>query len=113
VTRVKIPTQLRTLTGDEPEVEASGNTVREVVDDLEVRFPGMKQRLVDDSGKLRRFVNVYLDEEDVRFMSGIETEVPTGARLSIIPAVAGGAPRLPSSRVPSGPVFKAVRGRAD
>jgi sulfur-carrier protein len=91
VTRVKIPTQLRALTGEEPEVEASGNTVREVVDDLEVRFPGMKQRLVDDSGKLRRFVNVYLDEEDVRFLSGIETEVPAGARLSIIPAVAGGA----------------------
>jgi molybdopterin synthase sulfur carrier subunit len=100
VTRVKIPTQLRTLTGDEPEVEASGATVREVVEDLEIRFPGMKQRLVDDTGKLRRFVNVYVDEEDVRFLRGIETEVPAGARLAIIPAVAGGAPRPPERTAP-------------
>ena len=91
MTRVKIPTQLRPLTGDEGEVEAWGGTVHEVVEDLEARYPGMKERLVDDSGRLRRFVNVYLDQEDVRFLRGIDTEVPEGARLSIIPAVAGGA----------------------
>ncbi len=89
--RVKIPTQLRTLTEDAPEVEAQGGTVSEIVDDLEARYPGLKERLMDDSGKLRRFVNIYVNDEDVRFLDGIGTEVPDGARLSIIPAVAGGA----------------------
>lgn len=88
--QVKIPTQLRSLTGDAPEVEAQGGTVSEIVDDLEVRYPGLKERLMDDSGKLRRFVNVYVNDEDVRFLDGIGTEVPDGAKLSIIPAVAGG-----------------------
>ncbi len=88
--RVKIPTQLRSLTEDAPEVEAQGGTVSEIVDDLEARYPGLKERLMDDSGKLRRFVNVYVNDEDVRFLDGIGTEVPDGARLSIIPAVAGG-----------------------
>lgn len=88
--RVKIPTQLRSLTEDAPEVEAQGGTVSEIVDDLEARYPGLKERLLDDSGKLRRFVNIYVNDEDVRFLDGIGTEVPDGARLSIIPAVAGG-----------------------
>ena len=88
--RVKIPTQLRSLTEDAPEVEAQGGTVSEIVDDLEARYPGLKERLMDDSGKLRRFVNIYVNDEDVRFLDGIGTEVPDGARLSIIPAVAGG-----------------------
>ncbi|HZJ52009.1 MAG TPA: ubiquitin-like small modifier protein 1 [Actinomycetota bacterium] len=88
--RVKIPTQLRTLTNDAPEVEAQGGTVSEIVDDLEARYPGLKERLMDDSGKLRRFVNIYVNDEDVRFLEGIGTEVPDGAKLSIIPAVAGG-----------------------
>ena len=88
--QVKIPTQLRSLTGDAPEVEAQGGTVSEIVDDLEARYPGLKERLMDDSGKLRRFVNVYVNDEDVRFLDGIGTEVPDGAKLSIIPAVAGG-----------------------
>jgi sulfur-carrier protein len=89
--RVKIPTQLRSLTEDAPEVEAQGGTVSEIVDDLEARYPGLKERLMDDSGKLRRFVNIYVNDEDVRFLDGIGTEVPDGARLSIIPAVAGGS----------------------
>ena len=89
--RVKIPTQLRSLTEDAPEVEAQGGTVSEIVDDLEARYPGLKERLMDDSGKLRRFVNIYVNDDDVRFLDGIGTEVPDGARLSIIPAVAGGA----------------------
>ncbi|MBA2311409.1 MAG: MoaD/ThiS family protein, partial [Actinobacteria bacterium] len=94
--QVRIPTQLRSLTGDASVVEASGGTISEVVDDLDSRFPGVKERLMDgDTGKLRRFVNVYLGDEDVRFMQGIDTPVPEGARLSIIPAVAGGAPTPP------------------
>jgi molybdopterin synthase sulfur carrier subunit len=90
VPTVRIPTQLRTLTGGAQEVEASGETLAEVLDDLERRYPGMSGRLVDDSGALRRFVNVYVDDEDVRFLDGTATPVPEGARLSIVPAVAGG-----------------------
>jgi len=88
---VKIPTQLRNLTGGSSEVEASGATLAQVFDDLEARHPGIKERLVDDSGALRRFVNVYLGDEDIRFLEGLETEVAEGGSVSIIPAVAGGA----------------------
>jgi sulfur-carrier protein len=87
---VKVPTQLRTLTDGAPEVTATGSTIADVVSDLESRHPGFGERLLDDSGSLRRFVNLYLDDEDVRFLKGLETEVREGARLSIIPAVAGG-----------------------
>ena len=87
---VKIPTQLRTLTGGAEKVDASGATLAEVIADIDARHPGLKDRLLDDSGKLRRFVNVYLDDEDVRFLQGLETQLDEGARLSIIPAVAGG-----------------------
>jgi molybdopterin synthase sulfur carrier subunit len=88
--RVKIPTQLRTLTGGSDEVSVDGTTIAEVIDRLEAAHPGMRERLVDDSGALRRFVNVYLEDEDVRFLDGVGTTVPDGAKLSIIPAVAGG-----------------------
>lgn len=88
--KVRIPTPLRKLTKDEAEVEASGATVREVVEDLEARFPGLKERLCDDNGDLRRFVNVYVGEEDIRFLKGLETELADGQQVSIIPAVAGG-----------------------
>ena len=87
---VKVPTQLRTLTDGAPEVTATGSTIADVVSDLESRHPGFGARLLDDSGSLRRFVNLYLDDEDVRFLKGLDTEVREGARLSIIPAVAGG-----------------------
>ncbi len=87
---VKLPTQLRALAGDAPEVEANGATVADLVEDLEAHHPGMKERLLDDSGGLRRFLNVYVDDEDVRFLDGLATEVPEGASVSIIPAVAGG-----------------------
>lgn len=87
---VKIPTQLRTLTGGSSEVQASGATLAELIDDLESSHPGIKERLVDESGALRRFVNVYLGDEDVRFLDGIETQVAEGGSVSIIPAVAGG-----------------------
>lgn len=87
---VKVPTQLRTLTDGSTEVQAQGATVRELVADLEARHPGIGARLLDDSGALRRFINIYVDDEDVRFLDGIETPLPEGAKVSIIPAVAGG-----------------------
>jgi sulfur-carrier protein len=88
--KVKIPTQLRALTEGADEVEASGGTLLDVLEDLESRHPGMKERILDEGGELRRFVNVYLNDEDVRFLEGLKTEVPDDARISIIPAVAGG-----------------------
>jgi sulfur-carrier protein len=88
--KVKIPTQLRSLTDGANEVTASGPKVADLIEDLESNFPGLRERLLDESGELRRFVNVYLDDEDVRFLEGLDTAVPEGARLSIIPAVAGG-----------------------
>jgi molybdopterin synthase sulfur carrier subunit len=93
VATVRIPTQLRKLTGGSGEVDASGGTVAEIIDDLETRFPGIAERLRDEAGELRRFVNVYVDDEDVRFLDGPRTEVGDWARVSIVPAVAGGAPR--------------------
>jgi sulfur-carrier protein len=88
--KVKIPTQLRSLTDGSPEVEASGATVSALIEDLESRHPGIRERLVDDSGELRRFVNVYVNDEDVRFLSGMSTELDEGSSVSVIPAVAGG-----------------------
>lgn len=88
---VRIPTILRTYTGDESQVQADGSILIEVIDSLESSYPGIKARIVDEEGKLRRFVNIYVKEEDVRFASGLETETPEGTQISIIPAVAGGA----------------------
>jgi molybdopterin converting factor small subunit len=87
---VKVPTQLRSLTAGEAEVEASGATLSELIEDLERRHPGIKHRLVGEDGGLRRFVNVYVDDEDVRFLEGLSTAIPERARVAIIPAVAGG-----------------------
>jgi molybdopterin synthase sulfur carrier subunit len=89
-TKVKIPTPLRKLTQNNAEVVAAGGTVRELVDDLEKQFPGFKERMCDDQGELRRFVNVYVGEEDIRFLEGLDTKIPDGEQVSIIPAVAGG-----------------------
>jgi len=89
--KVKIPTQLRTLTDGASETEASGATVAELIEDLEARHPGFRERLLDEAGGLRRFVNVYVNEEDVRFQDGMSTPVPEGSSISIIPAVAGGS----------------------
>lgn len=97
---VKLPTQLRSLSDGASEVPGKGATVREIIDDLEVRHPGMKNRLLDDSGSIRRFVNIYVEDEDVRFLKGLETEVPAEGRISIIPAVAGGSGAKESCRVP-------------
>ena len=87
---VRIPTILRAYTGGAAEVMAEPGTLREVISDLDVSYPGIGGRLLDDSGRLRRFVNVYVGEEDVRFAAGLDTPVPAGAQVSVIPAVAGG-----------------------
>ena len=87
---VRIPTPLRGLTKDQEVVEAQGATVAELIDDLERSHPGMKERLCDESGKLRRFVNLYLNQEDIRFKDGKGTAVSDGDELSIVPAIAGG-----------------------
>jgi molybdopterin synthase sulfur carrier subunit len=87
---VLIPTPLQKLTNGNAEVKAEGSTVGDVVNALEAQFPGIKERLCDDSGKLRRFVNVYVNNEDIRFEQNEETPVKDGDELSIIPAIAGG-----------------------
>ncbi len=87
---IRIPTQLRPLAGGNSEVSTGGTTVAEVLKALEAAHPGFTDRLFDDTGRLRRFVNVFLADEDIRFLDGIDTPVPDGATLSIVPAVAGG-----------------------
>jgi molybdopterin synthase sulfur carrier subunit len=87
---IRIPTQLRTLTGGAGEVEVEGATVGEALKALDAAHPGMAERLFDDSGGLRRFVNVFLADEDVRFLDGLDTPVTEGQTLSVVPAVAGG-----------------------
>ena len=87
---VKVPTILRTHTGGEGRIDGEGATVREVLDDLEERYPGIRARLVTDEGALHRFVNVYVNDEDVRYLGALETEVRDGDVVSILPAVAGG-----------------------
>ncbi|WP_017585666.1 ubiquitin-like small modifier protein 1 [Nocardiopsis ganjiahuensis] len=87
---VRVPTILRTYTDDASTVTAEGTTLAEILDDLEANHPGIRARILDDSGKVRRFVNVYVGDEDVRFEKGLQTEVKDGQQVSIIPAVAGG-----------------------
>ena len=88
---VRVPTTLRTLTAGQSEIAVEGGTVAEVLDNLESAHPGFKDRLLDDAGALRRFVNLYVADDDVRFRDGLATEVADGDTVSIIPAVAGGA----------------------
>lgn len=87
---VRVPTILRTYTGGSAEVSVEGATLSEVVGALEAAYPGIGPRVLDDEGRLRRFVNVYVGDEDVRFASGLDTETPHGSTVSVIPAVAGG-----------------------
>ncbi|GHC71421.1 MoaD/ThiS family protein [Streptomyces cinnamoneus] len=87
---VRIPTILRTYTGGLAEVSAEGAVLSEVIADLERNHPGIAARVLDESGKLRRFVNVYVNDDDVRFEGGLGAATPDGAGVSIIPAVAGG-----------------------
>ena len=87
---VRIPTILRTYTGDQKSVEATGDSLSALIDDLEANHPGLKDRLVED-GDLRRFVNIYVNDEDVRFLGGLEAPVADGDQVVVLPAVAGGA----------------------
>jgi molybdopterin converting factor small subunit len=87
---IRVPTTLRTLTGGVASVDVDGATLSEVLDALESAHPGFRDRLVDDDGELRRFVNVFVADDDVRFLDGLETPVPDGETVSIVPAVAGG-----------------------
>lgn len=87
---VRVPTILRTYTGGESEVTVEGSALNEVLDSLDASYPGIKGRIVDEQGALRRFVNVYVGNDDVRFLDGLQTPVSDGAQVSVIPAVAGG-----------------------
>ena len=87
---VRIPTPLRGLTSDQDVVDGAGASLGELVADLEARYPGMAERLVDEGGELRRFVNVFINGEDVRFLDGMATVIGDGDEVSIVPAVAGG-----------------------
>jgi len=87
---VRVPTILRPLTGGQAEVNVEADTLQGVLDALEASHPGIRTRVLDDDGKLRRFVNVYVNDDDVRFADGLGTPTPAGSSVSIIPAVAGG-----------------------
>ena len=87
---VKIPTPLRKLTNNETSVDAVGKTIEQVVESLDSAYPGMRERLIDDNGDLRHFVNIYLNGEDIRYIDGLKSTVSDNDELSIVPAVAGG-----------------------
>lgn len=89
--KVRIPTPLRPMTGGKSEVELVGNTVSEIIDKLGTAHPGIKERLYDEQGEVRRFINIYVNEEDIRFLTGKDTPLKDGDEVSIIPAIAGGA----------------------
>jgi len=88
--KVRIPTPLRKLTDNKGEVEGCGANIAELIDDLDRKYKGIKERLCDESGNLRRFVNIYVNEEDIRFIQGKETPIKEGDEVSIVPAIAGG-----------------------
>ncbi|MCX6432662.1 MAG: MoaD/ThiS family protein [Actinobacteria bacterium] len=87
---VKVPTILRTYTGGTADVTVNGATLADALADLDAQFPGIRARVLDDDGRLRRFVNVYVNDDDVRFLEDLQTPTPDGTSISIIPAVAGG-----------------------
>jgi molybdopterin synthase sulfur carrier subunit len=88
--RVRVPTPLRKFTQGADEVNAQGGTVKALVEDLEANFPGIKARICDETGKVRRFVNVYVNGDDIRFLQNLETTLKEGDNISIVPAIAGG-----------------------
>ena len=88
--KVRIPTPLHKLTNNEEVVEVSAATIGDAISELQTRYPGIKERLVDESGSVRRFVNVYVNEEDIRFLQNQQTKLNDGDEISIIPAIAGG-----------------------
>ena len=87
---VRIPTPLRSVTKGSAEVQGNGATVADLIDDLDRSYPGLKERLIDDGGDLRRFVNIYVNQEDIRFLQGKKTALKDGDEVSIVPAIAGG-----------------------
>lgn len=88
--KVRVPTPLQKITKDQAEIVVNGSNVKELIEDLEKNYPGMKERLCDEKGKLRRFINIYVNEEDIRFLQKDETSLKDGDEVSIIPAIAGG-----------------------
>ncbi|HET7876209.1 MAG TPA: ubiquitin-like small modifier protein 1 [Methylomirabilota bacterium] len=87
---VRIPTPLRSLTKGAAEVQAAGDSVDDVIHDLERQYPGLKERLVDEGGQIRRFINIYVNQEDIRFLQGAKTTLKAGDEVSVVPAIAGG-----------------------
>lgn len=90
--QVRVPTPLRGLTGNQAKVTASGSNVREVLGDLDRQFPGLRQNLYEEGGALRSFINVYVNDDDIRHLDGESTRVQDGDEISIMPAIAGGSP---------------------
>ncbi len=88
--KVRIPTPLRSLTNGSEEITVEGSSIKEVVDNLETQHNGFKERLCDENGQIRRFINIYLNDEDIRFKDNQETQVSDGDQISIVPAIAGG-----------------------
>jgi molybdopterin synthase sulfur carrier subunit len=87
---VRIPTPLRAMTKGSAEVQVTAETVTDLIDDLERQYPGMRDRLVEESGELRRFINIYVNQEDIRFLQGEKTALKQGDEVAIVPAIAGG-----------------------
>ena len=88
--RVRVPTPLRPMTGGKSEIEMEGQTVAQLIENLGAAHPGLKERLYDEKGEVRRFINIYVNEEDIRFLTGTDTPLKDGDEVSIIPAIAGG-----------------------
>lgn len=90
---VRIPVPLQKYTGNKAEIEVAGETIGELIEHLGIQYPGIKERLVDDQGSIHRFVNFYVNEEDIRFLEGKETLLKDGDKVTVIPAIAGGCSR--------------------
>ena len=90
---VRIPAPLQKLTQNQEKVEANGTNVKELIENLDKKFPGIRERICDENGKVRKFINIYVNEEDVRFLQQEKTPVKAGDEVSIIPAIAGGSKR--------------------
>ena len=90
MSKIRIPTPLRRLTNEKDEVESNASSISELVIDLEEQFPGIKDRLCEDDGTIRKFINIYVNDEDIRFLDGVNTKINNEDIVSIIPAIAGG-----------------------
>ncbi|MFN3966097.1 MAG: MoaD/ThiS family protein [Endomicrobiia bacterium] len=88
--KVRIPTPLQKLTNNQAEVESEGKNIKELIENLDKKYPGIKERLYDENGNLRRFINFFVNDKDIRFLEGENTELKDGDEVSIIPAIAGG-----------------------